>query len=204
MIKNIVFDLGRVLVEFNPLQYLRRFGFDENTNNILNDIIFKSKEWVECDSGKYAITSDLVEILCNKYPEYKEKIRLVLNRDWVKMHNQKEESTKFLKYLKQEGFKIYILSNISEEAYNFVSKYDFFKFVDGGVYSYQLKICKPQLQIYNELLSKYNLYPEETIFIDDTKVNIDIAKKLKIHGVEFNNLDDVKNKIKSIIDDNRI
>lgn len=203
MIKNIVFDLGKVLVEFNPLGYLKQFGFNDNINNILSDIIFKSKDWFECDSGKYANNSDLVEILCNKHPQYNDEIRAVLNKEWVKMLTLKESSVEFLKHLKQESFKIYILSNLSEESYNFVSKYDFFNLIDGGVYSYQLKICKPELQIYNELLTKYNLCPEETIFIDDNKDNIDVANKLKIHGVLFNDLEDTKQEVEKIIEDNK-
>lgn len=75
MIKNIVFDLGRVLIEFSPIEYLKPFGFDDNTNNILSEIIFKSKDWAECDSGKYANNRDIVEILCNKHPEYPELLK---------------------------------------------------------------------------------------------------------------------------------
>ena len=63
MIKNIVFDLGRVLIEFNPTEYLRSFGFDEKTNTMLSNIIFKSEDWIKCDRGEYTNNSDLNRIL---------------------------------------------------------------------------------------------------------------------------------------------
>ena len=68
MIKNIVFDLGKVLIDFNPMEYLRRFGFCDKVNQILSEIIFSSTDWEDCDRGKQEKNSDLVEILCDKNP----------------------------------------------------------------------------------------------------------------------------------------
>lgn len=199
MIKNIVFDLGRVLVNFESRKYLKSFGYDDETVEKLNEIIFKSKEWEGCDSGFYDNNSDLAEILSEKYPENAEQIRKVLTKEWVQMLTLKEDTAEYLKELKTRGFRIYILSNLSKESYEYNCKYEFFKFVDGGVYSYEMKKIKPDPEIYIELLNKYNLVPEETIFIDDTKENIDAANDLKIKGVIFNNLDQAKKEIETLI-----
>lgn len=199
MIKNIVFDLGQVLVNFNPMEYLKPFGFKDETNQMLVEKIFKSKEWLECDSGTYRNNSDLADLLIDKYPQLKNEIRLVLNKDWVKMLSLKQETVDYLKQLKKQSFKIYILSNLSEESYNYVKNYEFFEKIDGGIYSYELKVCKPNPQIYLELFSKYKIIPEETIFIDDNRENIEMSEKLGMHGVVFYDLEDTKQKVDNII-----
>lgn len=199
MVKNIVFDLGEVLIEFEPVKYLRQFGFDDDTNKLLSFIIFYSEEWNMCNSGGYSRNTEVRDILCKKYPQYAEKIKLVLTDEWVKMLTRKEETVAFLKELKDRNFKIYILSNLSEESHNFMKQYDFFGLVDGGVYSYAEKICKPDRKIYKILLEKYNLIPEETIFIDDNKKNIEVAEELGIQGVVFDNLEVVKEKVEKLI-----
>lgn len=201
MIKNIIFDLGRVLVNFEPLEYLEKLEFDENMRNTLNKIIFKSKEWVEYDRGIYKI-KDLAQKFINNYPNLEKEINLVLKDDWVKMLKLKEDTAEFLKELKRQGFRIYILSNLSEDAYRFISQYDFFKFIDGGVYSYELKICKPDKKIYQAILNKYNLIPEESVFIDDNLDNVEAANNLKIHGIQFVTLDEVKQKIQLLLKNN--
>lgn len=203
MIKNIVFDLGRVLIEWNARKYLKSFGYDDETVEELNKIIFKSKEWEECDIGKYENNSDLPPILSKKYPKYSAKIKEALTKEWVKMLNLKEDTSEYLINLKNSGFKIYILSNLSKEAYDNNSKYKFFKFIDGGVYSFESRKMKPDQEIYIELLEKYKLIPEETIFIDDMEENISVANNLKIHGIIFNNLEQVQTDVQNIIKNNK-
>lgn len=200
MIKNIVFDLGNVLMEYNPQKYLGKFKFDEKTKQILYKVIFQSNDWIEYDRGIYRHNTDLIKKIVKENPNLENEIKLVLQKDWVKMNSIKENTVKFLKDLKNQGYKIYILSNISGDSYKFVSQYDFFDFVDGGVYSYELHICKPNKEIYKKLLDKYNLEPKDTIFIDDMLPNIKSANELGINGVQFTTLDEVKQKVKLLID----
>ena len=198
MIKNVIFDLGRVLVNFYPLAYLEELGFDENKKNILNNIIFESKEWYEYDRGFYLHNKDIEKKLITDNPKLEKEIKRVLNEDWVKIHTVKEETVEYLKSLKNEGKKIYILSNLSKDSFDFISKLDFFKYVDGGVYSYEIKVCKPDNEIYKTILEKYNLVPEETVFLDDKLENIEAANRFGIHGIQFFSVDDAKKKIKLI------
>lgn len=138
-------------------------------------------------------------MLVNQYPQLETEIKLVLNKNWVKMLSLKEETQVYLEDLKKQGFKIYILSNLSEESYQYVKNYEFFKIIDGGVYSYQLKICKPNPKIYEELLNQYKILPKETIFIDDNEKNIEMSEKLGMYGVIFEDLETVKQKVNNII-----
>lgn len=199
MIKNIVFDLGNVLMEFNPLEYLEKFKFDEKIKKSLYKIIFKSNDWIEYDRGIYRHNTDLIKKLVKENPDLENEIKLVLQKDWVKMHTIKSDTVEFLKELKKQGFKIYILSNLSEDTYKFVSQFNFFNFVDGGIYSYELHICKPDKEIYKKLLEKYNLEAKETIFIDDIFDNIKSANELGINAIQFTTLDEVRQKVNLLI-----
>lgn len=199
MIKNIVFDLGNVLIDYNPLKYLDKFEFDEKTKKLLYKIIFKSNDWIEYDRGIYRHNTDLIKKIVKENSDLENEIKLVLQKDWVKTNTLKTDTAEFLKKLKEEGFKIYILSNLSEDTYNFVSQYEFFNFVDGGIYSYELHICKPDKEIYKRLLEKYNLEAKETIFIDDSLTNIESANELGINAIQFTTLDEVKQKVNLLI-----
>ncbi len=199
MIKNIVFDLGSVLMQFNPLEYLEKFEFGEKTKKTLYKIIFKSRDWIEYDRGIYRHNTDLIKKIVKENPDLENEIKLVLQKDWVKMHTIKRDTAEFLKELKEQGFKIYILSNISEDTYKFVSQFDFFSLVDGGVYSCEVHICKPDIEIYEKLLEKYNLQAKETIFIDDIFDNVKSANELGINAIQFTTLDEVKQKVKGLI-----
>ena len=94
--------------------------------------------------------------------------------------------------LKNKGYNIYILSDLSKESYEFNSKFGFFKDVDGGVFSFEINSTKPNENNYKTLLERFNLVPEETIFVDDKIDNIEAANKFKIKGIVFTNLEEVK------------
>ncbi len=191
MIKNIVFDIGNVLLNFKPREYMKLLRFDEQTIDIIEHMIFKSNWWSEIDKGTIT-TKELAQILIKENPNYKESIKKVLNENWVEIHTQKEDSIDFLKDLKTKGLNIYLLSNCSKEAHNFIMQYDFTKLIDGGVYSYELNICKPEKEIYQHLIKKFNINPEESIFIDDNEVNVKTSCELGFNGVVFTQLNDVK------------
>ena len=187
MIKNIVFDLGRVLIEFDPVTYLRGFGYPEELVQRLHEIVF-GRDWYLYDRGDFHRIEDLAAATAERYPSYAEEIYAVMRGEWVKIHYLKPDTADYLAELKRRGYRIYILSNLSIDSYEFVSRYDFFHTVDGGVFSYQERSCKPEEKIYRVLLDRYGLTPEETIFLDDNPDNIAEANRLGIHGVLFTDL----------------
>ena len=130
---------------------------------------------------------------------FAKKIRLVLTPDWVKLLILKEDVAEFLEELKEKDFRIYILSNLSRESYEYIKKYDFWQKVDGSIFSFEEKMCKPERKIYETLIQKYNLIPEETIFVDDMKENIDVAESLKMNGIVFQNLKQVEMEIETYL-----
>ncbi len=198
MIRSIVFDLGRVLVGFDPEGYLRSFGFDEDTVQRLLKVIFGPR-WRFYDRGDYACVGDLGEELARDHPEDADLIRQVLRSDWVKIHTLKEDTAAYLHELKTRGYRIYMLSNLAKESYEFVRGYDFFSELDGGVFSYQEHVIKPDEKIYRILLDRYALLPEETLFLDDSPENIEAAQRLGIRGIVFTELSAVRPQVEKLL-----
>ena len=200
MIKNIVFDVGNVLVDFKPKQYLAQFPFSEELQEQLYEIIFKSPGWLACDRGTYPTIADYREVLIQQNPHLKEAIEQVLNENWVeKLHIEKPDSIDWLKKMKQKGYAIYLFSNCAEETYAYMQTLSFYPYIDGGVYSFEKHWCKPEKKIYTYLLENYCIKPEESIFLDDNAANIEQAKACGIHGILFENIKQAKKEVEQII-----
>ena len=198
MIKNIVFDLGGVLVDFNPKRYLDHIGLSSEEADFYSKIIW-GKEWMDYNANKYSF-KELKQLLINNNPEYREKLNEILtNIDYHYILSEKTDTAEYLKELKQKGYNIYVLSDLSKESLIYNKEFDFFEFVDGGVYSFEVGSNKPNENNYKTLLNTYNLLPNETIFIDDNINNIDAANNLGIIGIQFTDLNKVKEEISNLI-----
>ena len=183
--KNIVFDLGKVLVDFEPLKYLNTLYAPEKVQ-LLHDTIFLSQEWLDLDRGTIT-NEEAIEIINSRCPSEKESIQHILY-NWPQILTPIQGSIDILKTLKKQGYSLYLLSNFHKEAFNEVfKKYKFFENFDGKVVSYEVSLLKPEKKIYLHLCSTYNIKPEETLFIDDTLVNIIVAKELGFKTIHFRN-----------------
>ena len=198
MIKNIIFDLGNVLISFRPEEYIAEFGFDADKAETLRKIIF-SPAWNEYDRGVYKDSLELADALAEKHPEFESEIRLLLDRCWVRLNTLKSETQEYMKELKSRGYGIYILSNLNFDAWEFVKQFEFFTLADGSVYSCLEGKCKPEGAIYRVLLERFGLRAEECLFTDDSPVNIAAAEALGIKGVVFTSLEDAKPKIEAML-----
>ena len=185
MIRNVIFDLGRVLVEFDPrAAYLRGFGWDEATVLDVYDAAF-GKDWALHDRGDYESIGDLLEALIAKRPDLEEKLRAVFAGDWVAVHKPKADTAAYLAELKARGYGIFLLSNLSKETHAAVKRYPFFSLLDGAVLSYEARALKPEPEIYEALLRRYALDPAECVFVDDVPRNLAGAAQFGIRGVLF-------------------
>jgi len=177
MIKNIIFDLGNVLIKFKPHEFLLRFTNDREYIDQFVSKITRSKTWLELDRGTFSLESAR-NIFLSKYPLEKKFIEQFFDQ-WMDMLTPIEKNIEILGELKELGYKTYILSNYIKEAFSFVSsKYNFFSLFDGQIISGVENIIKPEKAIYDLLLSRYNLLPEESLFIDDVLFFLKPAKKL--------------------------
>ena len=193
MIRNIIFDIGGVLLDYNPKTYLDKLDIKESRRNKLNDVIFHDQRWKDCLNG-FITNSELIEQLVRENLEYKKEIELILSKDSLKyMLPPKQEVIEYYKSLKRKGYKIFLCSNITKDTYNYVKdNFEIIQIADGGVFSCFENISKPNSEIYYRLIEKYNLEIEKSILIDDTKRNVISANDIGLRGILFNNIEDIK------------
>ncbi len=182
MIKNIVFDLGNVLISFRPSEYFDKKGYPENIKSkILNDI-FASKEWRMLDSGEIN-TSEAIDSIALKSSLNKEEIAHIFNLR-TDLIFPIDQNVLLLPELKKQGFRLYYLSNFPIDIFEEVKTgYYFFRYFDGGLISAEAKSSKPDRRIYEILLERYKIIPDETLYIDDVEINVKTAESLGMKGL---------------------
>jgi epoxide hydrolase-like predicted phosphatase len=197
MIKNVVFDLGNVLITFRPDEYMESLNFKKSIGDRVFQSVFKSKYWLELDKGNIT-EEEAVELFCKSGEETREEIKRVMS-SWKDMLKPIPETIEILKELKEMGYKIYILSNYHKSAFEKTSmENEFFKLVDGRVISYEINCIKPEREIYDKLLKAYNLEADETLFIDDMKENIQGAEKLGIQTILFKDAAQLREELREL------
>ncbi len=192
-IKNIIFDLGRVLINFQPLEYIEA-EIPAEKMEAFNSEVFESPEWLMLDRGTLSY-EEAKKIFKERIPEAKEEIDRLFDGGIYDMLKPIEENTVLLPKLKGK-YRLYILSNFHKNSYEELRRrYNFFGNFDGDVVSCYYQLLKPERKIYETILEKYGLIPEETVFIDDTKVNIEAAEKLGIKGMYLPDYTKLKEKL---------
>ncbi len=182
MIKNIIFDLGNVLISFIPSEFFRKKNYPENIRKtILNDI-FKSDEWKMLDNGDITV-NEAIDALTLKSTMKREEIAFIFKMRTEIMFPL-DENVRLLPALKKRGFSLYYLSNFPLDIFEEIrNDYFFFRYFDGGIISAEVKLSKPDVRIFSFILDKYSLNPEECVYIDDIEENVKSAETLKIKGL---------------------
>lgn len=182
MIKNIIFDLGNVLISFVPSEYLKKKNYPLKIKNTILRDIFNSKEWILLDNGVITIR-EAIDSIAKKSSLKREEIALVFNFRQDIMFPL-DSNIRILPELKKQGFKLYFLSNFPLDIFDEIKNgYYFFKYFDGGIISSEVKISKPDIKIYKLLLSKYSLMPHECLYIDDIEKNVMAAESAGMKGL---------------------
>lgn len=175
MIKNVVFDMGNVLLAYTPQDYMKTITEDETAAAAVLKELFGGKEWLELDAG--AITEDeAVKQVSARIPEYAKCVQKAMD-NWHSNLTPMQGMPEIVKRLKDKNYKIYLLSNTSLRFFKYRDKVEMFGCFDGFVASAQEKLMKPDIAIYNRLCSRFSLNSEECIFIDDLQINVDGAIK---------------------------
>jgi glucose-1-phosphatase len=182
MIKNIVFDLGNVLLSFKPSEFFEKKRYPENIKTTILTDIFSSKEWRMLDNGDIN-TSEAIESIALKSSLKREEIALIFNLRSELMFPL-DQNVRLLPDLKKRGFGLYFLSNFPIDIFEEVKTgYYFFKYFDGGIISAEVKYSKPDCRIYEILMERYSLVPGECLFIDDIEINVKAAEKTGMKGL---------------------
>lgn len=182
MIKNIIFDLGNVLISFKPSEYFDKNNYLRSIKATILSDIFGSKEWLMLDNGEIT-TPEAIDAIATKSSLSKKEIAHIFNLRTDLMFPL-DSNVRLLPELKKRGFRLYYLSNFPLDIFEEVStEYYFFKYFDGGLISAEAKFSKPDIGIYNILNKKYSLVPNECLFIDDIEVNVRAAQALGMKGI---------------------
>ena len=190
MIKNVVLDLGNVMVTFYPDLYISQFIYKKGEIDYLNKICFNSPEWKLGDVGE-ASRKDIIEAICKKYPSDSDSIHTVMD-NCDEMLRASEQNTRLIKKLHGAGVGVYFLSNTNPEAFEYMtSHHEFFKYMDGGIASYKDALIKPSEDIFKLFLERYGKNAEECVFVDDTPVNAEAAASVGFNSVILKNIDDL-------------
>ena len=182
MIKNIIFDIGWVLLGYKWLEPLMNKGISEEAARKISIMILDSDIWHFYDRGDMS-HAEAMDLCMEKFPDKKEEIKTFFDGIYS-VHIPRPEVWKRIPALKEKGYRLYILSNYPKELFlAHTEDADFMKHLDGGVVSYQVHMNKPDKEIYECLLNKYRLKPQECIFFDDRAENTEAAEALGIAGV---------------------
>ncbi len=198
MINTIIFDLGNVLINWEPkLLYNKIFDSEEKTNHFLENIC--TLTWnEEQDAGRSleAGTKALIE----EYPQHETEIKAYYDR-WEEMLNGAiEGSVAIFRQLKASGkYKIYALTNWSAELFPVaLREFDFLNWFDGIVMSGDEGIRKPEAAFFQILFDRYQVNPADAVFIDDNLRNIEAARKLGIQSIRFTSAEELETALKEL------
>ena len=186
-IRNIVFDMGNVLLDFGWQEMIDSFGFPEEKKQKIIQATVKNQVWNERDRGLLT-EEEYVEQMTESAPEYAEDIREVMRRSPECTHLF-DYAVSWVRYLHDKGYHLYVLSNYCEYMFqDNVKQMPYLSYMDGAVISYQEHMIKPEPEIYRLLLDRYHLDPRATVYLDDLERNCEAARQQGIHAICFRDL----------------
>lgn len=186
MIKNIVFDMGNVVIRFDPTAFIDRFGVSAEERELLLREVFRSPEWVMMDRGTLT-DEQCADILCPRLPEHLREIARKLIAFWDRPILETEGICPLIEELKGLGYGIYLLSNASCRQPDYWQRVPASRFFDGTLISYSVKLVKPMPEIYEKFFETFSLKREECFFIDDSPANVEAALYVGMPATVFHN-----------------
>lgn len=180
----VVFDLGNVLLDYNPKRFMLEMGIAPEHTERLLQIFPQSEEWQQLDMGVISDDEFLASAI-KKEPSLRREI-IRYHKHWYDYFKAIPENVAAFYQVKEAGAKTYILSNFQETCFRVMQEHNiFFEDFDGRVISYECKLRKPQPEIYELLIRRYQLDSAHSVFIDDMEVNIQAAKAAGLQTIHL-------------------
>lgn len=199
MIKNIIFDVGKVLVEYDPVEYMKIRGYTKEEQEIVLGAVFQNPLWLAADRGPIG-AEELMEGFVANAPEHEDLIRDAYGHAEETIWEM-PYTMEWVKGLKDRGYRLYVLSNYGEDLFKRTrDKMPFLPYMDGVVFSHECHLLKPEWEIFKYLCDTYSLLPAESVFIDDNAENIEAARKFGIHGIRFTGYEDTDSKLNALLE----
>ena len=184
MIKNLIFDFGKVLICYDYPSFLKTF-FDDDGERHEFEKIFCSYEFSQrCDLGVEPFI-DIIRECQEKYPYWERQLQDFHDRQLDAMTIEMPGMRDLLTMLKANGYRLYGLTNWSSTVYPVIDKFSILQMMDDRLISSEEHLVKPDVAIYNRLCEKFGLVKEECLFTDDKQINIDGAKAAGMPAVLF-------------------
>ncbi len=186
MITTVIFDIGNVLVDFAWREFLEEKGFDSAMIARIAKASVHHDAWKEFDRG-ILTTEEILELFAKNDPEISHHLKDAF-KDLKGIIRKRDYAIPWIEELKSQGIKVLYLSNFSHQAlYANKDAMNFIEHTDGGIFSYKENVIKPDLEIYKLLIERYNLIPENCLFIDDLEENLEAARKYSIKTHKYEN-----------------
>lgn len=183
-IKHLIFDMGNVLMRYDPEVPLREFVKTEEARNLIRRELFQGPEWIEADRGMISEEA-MYESVAKRIPEkYHEELKKCVY-EWEICMEPLADSVKLCEDARKWGYQTYVLSNAAQSFYDYFPRFSALDEFDGVVVSSDVHLIKPDVRIYEHFLEKYHLNPEECLFLDDREDNVEGARKAGMHARLF-------------------
>ncbi|MCD8146375.1 MAG: HAD family phosphatase [Clostridiales bacterium] len=185
MTKNIVMDMGNVLLDFDPQVPLDRYCSTPEEKELVRRELFQAPEWLMADQGLIRDCERFDHVKGRVPEQHWPALKACADNWWVCMHNPIPGALDFLRDCKAAGYGLYLLSNASDLFFTYFPAFCPLEFFDGAVISCREKILKPDPEIYRRLLERYHLEAVTCYFVDDRPDNVAAAQALGMSGHVF-------------------
>lgn len=198
MIKNVIFDIGNVLMRFDYKTYIKELLGDDRVIEKVNNAIWRTGYWNDLDRGEP--TEKMFGLMLDAEPDCKAEITLAFENVGQCCHRM-EYAISWIKELKSRGYKVLYLSNYATNTMNAAPHVlDFIPYMDGGVFSCDIKAVKPDPVIYQTICEKYDLVPEECVFLDDFVDNVEAARAFGMNAIHFESYEQAKHELEIMLE----
>lgn len=198
IIRNVVFDIGQVLLEFDWKKFIGDMNISEEKKEQLAHVTLGNiPHWNEHDRGMS--DEDFVQKSLLIEPDIKEELKYYLEHIGT-IAREYDHSVPLIRSLKAQGYGVYLLSNYGVTPFRYAKEHmKFFDEVDGMIISHEVGVIKPEPEIYKLLFERYGLVPEECVFIDDRADNIAAAEDMGMSGIVFEDIEQVKKELERML-----